>query len=654
MVGRRGLLDLLARLMEALRAQSPETALAEKARALLGELATLRAQALAAETAFNWGLGDEAFAKFPDKLASARNLVHSVVLRSGTEREELAELLKQLCLDVGCHETHNLAAVDTAITICATLSGEQVPALEPRPLSRSEGRRLLLERKTAIYGKGRGNGSRYPAIMVTLDPATASLDVVTALLGKGMDVARINTAHDSPQDWDGLLKRLRDAEAALGLTEDRCRLHVDLAGPKLRSLPVVEAAVRKYRPVRDEHGAVVRTVQITLANRDADSRGGKVPLQEDKLLRRAKLGDTVRIKDSRGKKRKGMVVAAKGDEVTVEMSDTCYLEEGASMKLLGGKGKCKTKVCPLRSVRPVPLEVGCKLWLVPPDDPGSVAKRRVPVELGGALLKVGERVLLDDGVVLARVVRLASCEEAECVVEMCPPGFKLKAEKGINLPDTVFPLAISALTHQDLANLGHVLRACEHDRPLTIGLSFVRSEDDVRQLFRALQNAGAAERRVSVCIKIETHAALLALPLVLLACLAGPCPASVMIARGDLAAEIGFSRLNPAMDDIVTLAAAAHLPVVFATQVLETLAKTGTPSRSEMSDVAAASRCECVMLNKGPHLVAAVAFLSGLLQKQLHRNHKHHLMLRQLSSIDLCRFLPSHAPAEGRAVTPTI
>ena len=226
-------------------------------------------------------------------------------------------------------------------------------------------------------------------------------------------------------------------------------------------------------------------------------------------------------------------------------------------------------------------------------------------------------------------------------MEVCPRGFRLKAEKGVNLPDSSFPASCSALTAEDEANLGHALRLLEvAERPLTVGLSFVRSEEDVQRLCRALQERGASPDRVSVCVKIETRAALLALPLVLLACLAGPYPASVMLARGDLAAEIGFSQLSAAMDDVVTLAAAAHLPVVFATQVLEMLAKTGTPSRSEMSDVAAASKCECVMLNKGAHLADAVAFLSRLLEKQQHRNHKHRLMLRQLSSIELSRFVP--------------
>jgi len=74
----------------------------------------------------------------------------------------------------------------------------------------------------------------------------------------------------------------------------------------------------------------------------------------------------------------------------------------------------------------------------------------------------------------------------------------------------------------------------------------------------------------------------------------------VMIARGDLAVEVGFERLSEVPRQILALCEAAHIPAIWATQVLETLAKTGQPSRAEVTDAAAAQRAECVMLNKGP------------------------------------------------------
>lgn len=88
-----------------------------------------------------------------------------------------------------------------------------------------------------------------------------------------------------------------------------------------------------------------------------------------------------------------------------------------------------------------------------------------------------------------------------------------------------------------------------------------------------------------------------------------------MIARGDLAVEIGYQRLAEMQEEILWLCEAAHVPVIWATQVLETLVKTGIPSRAEITDAAMAERAECVMLNKGPHIAEAVKILDDVLTR---------------------------------------
>ncbi len=77
-------------------------------------------------------------------------------------------------------------------------------------------------------------------------------------------------------------------------------------------------------------------------------------------------------------------------------------------------------------------------------------------------------------------------------------------------------------------------------------------------------------------------------------------PFGVMIARGDLALGIGFARLAEMQEELLWLCEAAHVPVVWATEVLENLRKTGMFARGEMTDAAMVARAECVMLNKGP------------------------------------------------------
>ena len=105
-----------------------------------------------------------------------------------------------------------------------------------------------------------------------------------------------------------------------------------------------------------------------------------------------------------------------------------------------------------------------------------------------------------------------------------------------------------------------------------------------------------------------------------------------MIARGDLAVEVGYERLAELQEEILWLCKAAHLPVIWATQVLEQLAKSGLPSPAEISDAAMGERAECVMLNKGPHIDEAVVVLDDILCRTVEHRYKKNAPLRQLHS----------------------
>ena len=104
----------------------------------------------------------------------------------------------------------------------------------------------------------------------------------------------------------------------------------------------------------------------------------------------------------------------------------------------------------------------------------------------------------------------------------------------------------------------------------------------------------------------------------------------IMIARGDLAVECGYQRLAEIQEEILWICEAAHVPVIWATQVLESLAKKGIPSRSEITDAAMGERAECVMLNKGPYTVMAVRVLADILRRMQAHQEKKRSMLRQL------------------------
>jgi pyruvate kinase len=171
-----------------------------------------------------------------------------------------------------------------------------------------------------------------------------------------------------------------------------------------------------------------------------------------------------------------------------------------------------------------------------------------------------------------------------------------------------------------------------------VGLSFVRGPEDVLELQEELAARGKSD--VGIILKIETRQGFDKLPLIMIAALRHH-PAGIMAARGDLAIEVGFERLAEVQEEILWLSEAAHMPVIWATQVLETLAKTGIPSRAEVTDAAMGVSAECVMLNKGEHITDAVRFLDNI----LHRMQKHHSkkrsMLRRLAVAQL--ELPSAA-----------
>jgi pyruvate kinase len=272
------------------------------------------------------------------------------------------------------------------------------------------------------------------------------------------------------------------------------------------------------------------------------------------------------------------------------------------------------------------LAVGDRLVLhrpgMPPDAAFAVACQLPEVF---ARLRPGHRVFIDEGK-LAAEVEAATADAATLVVRRTSTkGGKLKSEKGLNFPDTV--LDMTPLTDKDLADLPHVARLAD-----LVGYSFVQDAADIRVLQQALAEHRPDDwQRLGLVAKLETPRAVSRLPEIIVAA-AGRQPMAVMIARGDLAVEIGFERLAEMQEEIMWLAEAAHVPVIWATQVLESLIKRGLPSRGEMTDAAMSVRAEAVMLNKGPYLVEGVATIDRLLARMHDHQDKKTPKLRALHS----------------------
>jgi pyruvate kinase len=206
-------------------------------------------------------------------------------------------------------------------------------------------------------------------------------------------------------------------------------------------------------------------------------------------------------------------------------------------------------------------------------------------------------------------------------------GRKIRSGKGINFPDTDFEVA--SLTEKDRRDLGFVVQHAD-----MIGYSFVQTEDDVAALLDELaQRVPSHRTRPALVLKIETKKAVRNLPALIVRA-AGQLPTGVMIARGDLAIELGFARIAEMQEEILWLCEAAHVPVIWATQVLEGMAKEGLPTRAEVTDAAMAARAECVMLNKGPRIVDAVEMLATLLSRMQGHHYKKTPQLRVLHAWD--------------------
>lgn len=120
----------------------------------------------------------------------------------------------------------------------------------------------------------------------------------------------------------------------------------------------------------------------------------------------------------------------------------------------------------------------------------------------------------------------------------------------------------------------------------------------------------------------------------------------VMIARGDLAVEIGFERLSEIQEEILWLCEAAHVPVIWATQVLETLNKSGIATRSEVTDAARAAQAECVMLNKGKYLLATLSTLLDILKRSEGHRAKKRYVFRPLQLAERFWTQEERSPAE--------
>jgi pyruvate kinase len=228
--------------------------------------------------------------------------------------------------------------------------------------------------------------------------------------------------------------------------------------------------------------------------------------------------------------------------------------------------------------------------------PGDGTRVCLPHREIFAALRPGARLLVDDGKIVLRASSVTE-EAIDCIVEV--PG-TIRDNKGVNVPDVVVPLP--ALTPKDRSDLAFALDAGVD----WIALSFVQRPEDVAEARRLIGG------KALLLAKIEKPAALERLEEIL------ELADAVMVARGDLGVELPPQNVPPAQKRIVAMARSLGKPVVVATQMLESMITSPSPTRAEVSDVATAiyDGADAVMLSAesaaGSWPVEAVAMMDAI------------------------------------------
>jgi pyruvate kinase len=572
----------------------------------------------------------------PEYKKSALNLIHYLALR----KEDIRELQKSLgelgISRLGRAESHVMASVLAVKNLLRRLVENVKLEPEKPQISFKSGKKVLKKNTTALLGKKlKGSSIR---IMVTLPTEAASdPNLVFDLVSGGMNCARINCAHDGPEIWKKMIDNIKKAKKKTGRN---CKICMDLGGPKLRTGAMVPGPeVLHLRPKRDNLGKVTAPALVWLSPIDKqpeNQKGYFIPIPK-KMVTEVKENDKIVFRDTRDKKRQLIVTETKKNGFWAECYQSAYLVPGTVLKLNQDDQVMKFKVGNLPVLEEIIyLKVGDTLLLHTYDSPGEPAKmddtKKItkPAHISCTLpevfadVKVGEPILLDDGKMEGEIKEVSADEMLVEITYTKGEAAKLRADKGINLPES--NLKVRGLTAKDKKDLEFVVKHAD-----VVNMSFVNSADDVIDLVEALARLQAAD--LGIILKIETQKGFNNLPAVLLTAMRNH-PIGVMIARGDLALEVGWKHLAQIQEEILWLCEAAHIPIVWATQVLETLSKKGRPSRAEITDAAMSERAECVMLNKGPHIIATIKILDEILKSMQDYHHKKAPMLPPLKVFD--------------------
>jgi pyruvate kinase len=580
------------------------------------------ASLLAAVTALQRDIAEEALrrgaqidAALPRHRASALNLAHYVGLRQKDLRRLQLELAAAGLSSLGRSEGH---VADTLERLGRWLGAPpRARAGNEAPLDRDAAERMLHENTRALFGPRPRD--RHVYVMVTAPDANeATADWCDAVLKAGADVLRINGAHESPAEWQRVIATARARAQSLRQT---LRVVVDMPGPKLRGdIRRSEAGVLHLPRRKDRFGRTTGPTSVALVARRTG--GAEIPVSAA-WLARLRMGDTIELRDPAGRRRRLVVRERTPEGVRAECEQSLYVASGLPLVWRRARrvmGRGRVGAYP-REPATLSLAVGARFLI----NATGRAVAGLPA-LGCpeprilARVRAGERVILDDGKASA-VVESVGRDGLRCrVLQAAKSPLRLRSGKGLAFPESRLPPG--RLGAEDRAVLEFALAHADG-----VEVSFVNAPADVREVGERVRRSGRAG--FGIILKLETREAIRNLPDILFEAMRYD-PVGIMIARGDLAVELSFERLAEMQEELLWFGEACHLPVVWATQVLDVLAHTGVPTRAEVTDAAMSMRAECVMLNKGAHVAEAVKMLADIIRKMETHQYKKRSIYRPL------------------------
>ncbi|MEO1433963.1 MAG: pyruvate kinase [Bacteroidota bacterium] len=582
----------------------------EKLQQTLRQIETLIANIKAAELKY----ADQLEQVHPIYRKSAANLIHYRTLREA----DLTDIQKQLgrlgLSRLAKAQGHVLASLYANKSILESLISGKPIQWKRAPMGVKEGNKLTKSNAKSLLGyRSKGRRTR---IMVT-QPNTVAEDYQLAydMVKSGMNAARINCAHDSPEVW---LKMIQNIRKASNVLNKKVRIAMDLGGPKIRTGAMVPGPkVVKFTPDRDVRGNIIQPTQLWVgpeANPELAEDHLPVDLEH---LEGLQASDRLVFNDTRNKKRQLIITHVYDQGLLAACFDAAYLETGMLLYHEDMEGRA----IPVGEIPEVQqriiLHPGDRLRLHREPFPGAPTQ----YDESGKLVQwahisctapsifdrvqVGEPIRFDDGKIEGTIASVTTDEMWIDIVRAKAGGAKLRADKGINFPQS--DLQISGLTDKDRRDMAFVAEHAD-----VVNMSFVNNPQDIQDLIAEIDKYGARDK-LGVILKIETQSGFDQLTDILLEAMQLH-PIGVMIARGDLAIEVGWNNIGRVQEEIMALCQAAHVTDVWATQVLESLAKKGVPSRAEITDATKAQRADCVMLNKGTYILEAITLLDSILK----------------------------------------